>query len=92
MWLEDPDKRHMAEGKDDETLFLKPEEIAMGMLELCENPEYGDGTILEVSKGKRKVVPLYHSEPPEGAGVVVPKFLEEAKKLWNELENGGLKV
>ncbi|KAF9879442.1 nad-dependent 15-hydroxyprostaglandin dehydrogenase [Colletotrichum karsti] len=92
MWREDPGKRHMAEGEESEKLFLKPEEIARGMLELCENPEYGNGTILEVSKGKSRVVPLYHAEPPEGAGVVVPKFAEGAEKIWSQLENGGLKV
>lgn len=91
MWLEDPGKQHMAEGESAE-LFLEPEEIARGMLELCENPEYGNGTILEVSKGATRVVPLYHAPPPNGKGVMVPGIAESAQRIWDELKSTGLKV
>ncbi|GJC97264.1 HCO3-transporter family protein [Colletotrichum higginsianum] len=77
------------EGSD---LFIDPEEIARGMLELCENPEHGDGTILEVTKGATRVVPLYHAEPPGGKGAVIPRLVDEAEKIWGELESLGLKV
>ncbi|KAF4840579.1 15-hydroxyprostaglandin dehydrogenase [Colletotrichum siamense] len=92
MWREDPDKKHMAEEEEDAKLFTEPEEIARGMLELCENPEYGNGTILEVVKGRKRVVPFYHAEPPQGDGVFIPKYKEGAEKLWDGLESEGLKV
>ncbi|GKT96177.1 NAD-dependent 15-hydroxyprostaglandin dehydrogenase [Colletotrichum tofieldiae] len=91
LWLEDPGKKHLAQGESGE-LFIEPEEIARGMLELCENPEYGDGTILEVTKGATRVVPAYHAEPPGGKGAVIPQIADEAEKVWKELEGKGLKV
>ncbi|KAG7076916.1 Hco3-transporter family protein [Colletotrichum scovillei] len=91
MWSEDPGKKHMTQGEGVE-LFLEPEEVARGMLELCENPEYGNGTILEVSKGATRVVPLYRAEPPSGVGVVLPRLAENAEKVWKKLESPGLKI
>ncbi|OHX00645.1 NAD-dependent 15-hydroxyprostaglandin dehydrogenase [Colletotrichum incanum] len=91
LWLEDPEKKHLAQGEGGE-LFIEPEEIARGMLELCENPEYGDGTIFEVTKGATRVVPAYHAEPPSGKGAVIPQIADEAEKIWKELEGKGLKV
>ncbi|EXF80690.1 hypothetical protein CFIO01_07543 [Colletotrichum fioriniae PJ7] len=91
MWSEDPGKKHMTQGEGVE-LFLEPEEVARGMLELCDNPEYGNGTILEVSKGATRVVPLYRAEPPSGVGVVLPRLAENAEKVWKKLEGPGLKI
>ncbi|KAK1499769.1 hypothetical protein CTAM01_06963, partial [Colletotrichum tamarilloi] len=91
MWSEDPGKKHMTQGEGVE-LFLEPEEVARGMLELCENPEYGNGTILEVSKGATRVVPLYRAEPPSGVGVVLPRLAENAEKVWKKLEGPGLRI
>ncbi|KAI1748622.1 short chain dehydrogenase [Xylaria castorea] len=49
------DKNHLVESvRSWEALR---EAIAEAMLELCENPEYGSGTILEVTNGHRRVVP-----------------------------------
>ncbi|KAK2048665.1 short chain dehydrogenase [Colletotrichum somersetense] len=91
LWLEDPGKKHLAQGEAGE-LFIDPEEIARGMLELCENPEYGDGTILEFTKDATRVVPMYHADPPSGRGVMMPRFADEGEKLWKELQDKGLKV
>ncbi|KAK1978902.1 short chain dehydrogenase [Colletotrichum cereale] len=91
LWLEDPGKKHMAQGEGGE-LFIEPEEIARGMLELCENPEYGDGTILEVTKGATRAVPMYHADPPNGTGARIPQFIDEGEKVWNGLGDQGLKV
>ncbi|KXH35077.1 short chain dehydrogenase [Colletotrichum simmondsii] len=91
MWSEDPGKKHMTQGEGVE-LFLEPGEVARGMLELCENPEYGNGTILEVSKGATRVVPLYRAGPPSGVGVVLPRLAENAEKVWKKLEGPGLKI
>nr|XP_036588987.1 hco3-transporter family protein [Colletotrichum truncatum]KAF6800629.1 hco3-transporter family protein [Colletotrichum truncatum] len=92
MWHEDPGKKDMASGEESESLFIEPEEIARAMLELCENPEYGNGTILEVAKGAKRVVPLYYAEPPKGDGVALPKFSEASRKVLVDVKAGGLRV
>ncbi|KAJ1335926.1 15-hydroxyprostaglandin dehydrogenase (NAD) [Microdochium nivale] len=62
MWADDPTKAAMSDGG--KAIPLGPEEIAQAMLELFEDPALGDGTILEVSLGKRFVVPLFSDVPP----------------------------
>ena len=89
MWSDDPDKKGMT-GEQDVT--IEPEEIAEGMLELCENPEYGDGTILEVLKGTRRVVPLYGNTPPTGLGLMVSGYAKMQSDLYHKLKTDGLKV
>ncbi|EFQ26624.1 short chain dehydrogenase [Colletotrichum graminicola] len=91
LWLEDPGKKHLAQGEGGD-LFIEPEEVARGMLELCENPEYGNGTILEVTKGATRVVPLYDADPPSGKGAIIPKLADEGEKIWKRLKDQGLKV
>ncbi|KAM9884967.1 NAD-dependent 15-hydroxyprostaglandin dehydrogenase (short-chain dehydrogenase) [Verticillium dahliae] len=92
MWLEDPDKRAILDadaGAAD--IFIHPDEIARGMMALCEDPAYGDGTILEVTKGSTRVVPLYHAEPPSGVGSMVPGYQKAADELVTYVK-GGVKV
>ncbi|KAG7133002.1 hypothetical protein HYQ45_008703 [Verticillium longisporum] len=92
MWLEDPDKRAILDadaGAAD--IFIHPDEIAKGMMALCEDPAYGDGTILEVTKGSTRVVPLYHAEPPSGVGSMVPGYQKAADELVTYVK-GGVKV
>ena len=67
----------LAVAGDDE--LLDPSEIAEGMLELCEKEEYGDGTILEVLRGKTRVVPLYNADPPSGQGLSISG--------WNQMQD-----
>ena len=86
MW--DGDKEEMKSGFD---LFLTPEEVADAMLELCENEEYGDGTILETLRNSRRVVPLYGNAKPEGNGAA-SGFEEMETHLYNMLKMDGLKV
>ncbi|KAF3344293.1 Maltose permease MAL61 [Verticillium dahliae VDG2] len=92
MWLQDPDKRAILDadaGAAD--IFIHPDEIARGMMALCEDPAYGDGTILEVTKGSTRVVPLYHAEPPSGVGSMVPGYQKAADELVTYVK-GGVKV
>jgi hypothetical protein len=69
-----------------------PEEIADGMLELCENEAYGDGTILEVLKNKTRVVPLYNADPPKGDGLVIGGWGKHQDEILETLKQDGLKV
>ncbi|KAB5576169.1 NAD-dependent 15-hydroxyprostaglandin dehydrogenase [Coniochaeta sp. 2T2.1] len=86
MW--DGDKEAIKSGFD---LFLTPEEVADAMLELCENEEYGDGTVLETLRNSRRVVPLYGNVKPEGNGAA-SGFEEMEQDLYSMLNKDGLKV
>ncbi|KAM0333459.1 hypothetical protein ACHAQA_002121 [Verticillium albo-atrum] len=88
MWRDDPDKRAMLEAEGAADIFIHPDEIADGMMALCEDPAYGDGTILEVTKGATRVVPLYNAEPPSGVGSMVPGYQKAADELSAYLKRG----
>ncbi|KAH8897532.1 short chain dehydrogenase [Thozetella sp. PMI_491] len=85
MWTEDPQKKNMRGTEDN---FLEPEEVASGMLELIENPELGDGTILEVLPRHKRVVPLYNSPPPSGDGLIVSGYQQYERDLFERLKGG----
>jgi 3-hydroxybutyrate dehydrogenase len=87
MMLEHPAAESYLAGGGREML-LEPEEVAEAMLALCEDPEYGDGTILEVMKGKRRVVPLFNAEPPAIAGSMLPGFAREQEALKERIRRG----
>lgn len=89
MWSEDPQKAAMLEGPE-KSVLIDPEEIARGMLELCENPEYGNGTILEVNKNHQRVVPMFNADPPSGEGSVVPGFFKAEEDIVNRIREGGI--
>lgn len=88
MWTDDPHKAAMSNGGTE--VPMEAEEIAEGMLELCENPEYGDGTILEATIGLRRVIPLFGSEPPTGAGIAMPGYVKMQEDLVQDLKDKGL--
>ncbi|KAI1881851.1 hypothetical protein JX265_000677 [Neoarthrinium moseri] len=90
MWEEDPHKAAMLDQKND--LLIDPKEIAEAMLQLCENPEYGDGTILEVLIAKQRVVPTYNADRPSGKGVTVPGYAKAEEELMEGIKNNGLKT
>lgn len=89
MWSEDPQKAAMLEGPE-KSVLIDPEEIAQGMLELCENPEYGNGTILEVNRNHQRVVPMFNADPPSGDGSAVPGFFKAEEDLVNRIREGGV--
>jgi hypothetical protein len=89
MWTEDPEKIAMQRASDD---FAEPEEMAEAMLKLCEDLAYGDGTILEVTKGATRVVPEYNAAPPSGRGLAVEGYLQMQEKLVERLKTEGYKA
>jgi hypothetical protein len=62
------------------------------MLELCENPEYGDGTILEVMKDHQRVVPLYNADRPPASKLGVDAVHKAYDQLLERLGTEGLNV
>lgn len=92
LWTEDPDKKAMQGEKD---VAMEPEEIANAMLELCENPEYGDGTILSALKDGTNVVPLFNNPPPanpDASGLTVSGYQQMERDIYQKLKTEGLKV
>ncbi|GAP91816.2 putative NAD-dependent 15-hydroxyprostaglandin dehydrogenase [Rosellinia necatrix] len=89
LWTEAPDKKHLASPEQD--LELSPDAVAAAMLDLCEDPAHGDGTILELmAHGRRRVVPLYHADPP--ALAPMPWLAAVSADLLGKLKNEGLDV
>lgn len=85
--LEDPSKASfLVDGGRD--LLLDPEEVAEAMLELLVRPDYGNGTILEVTKGETRVVPEFNAGPPTGVGAMLPGYADEARALREWIKKG----
>jgi hypothetical protein len=89
MWEEDSHKKTLVTS---ETEFVEPEEIAEAMLDLVTDEELGDGTVYEVTKGKRRVVPPYNADPPSGVGLKSAGYAEENVRTVQRLKNGGFKI
>ncbi|KAI0426747.1 short chain dehydrogenase [Xylaria sp. FL1042] len=90
IWTEADDKKHLV--KDGRGLEIQPETVAEAMLDLCENPEYGDGTILEVLNDHKRVVPLYHADPPPPKAFDIPAFATITMEVIERLKTTGLDV
>ncbi|KAI1290642.1 short chain dehydrogenase [Xylaria venustula] len=90
LWTEAPDKKHLVEGG--RGLDVEPEEVAAAMLELCENPEYGNGTILEVMRDHKRVVPMFNADPPPPKIADMPGIAIITEKLLERLKTTGLDV
>jgi hypothetical protein len=90
LWTEAPDKKDLTRGGRDTP--IEPETVAEAMLELCENPEYGNGTILEVSVGQQRLVPLYNADPPPAGSIDMPNVLKSWVELVERLQRDGLDV
>ncbi|UPK91286.1 hypothetical protein LCI18_002221 [Fusarium solani-melongenae] len=89
LWHDDPTKAVML---DKDTVLIEPEEIAQGMWQLVVDEELGDGTILEVTKGATRVVPLFNAPVPTGEGILVPGYAASMGTLYEKLRNEGLSV
>jgi hypothetical protein len=77
---------------EEDTVLISPEEVAQGMWRLVIDPELGNGTILEVTKGATRVVPLYNAPIPTGGGVMVPGYTASAAQIYEKLRDDGLNV
>lgn len=75
-----------------ETDLIDAEEIAQAMWRLVVDPELGDGTILEASKGATRVVPMFDAPVPTGRGLLVPGYKAAERGLYDVLKNGGLEL
>ncbi|KAJ4005341.1 hypothetical protein NW752_011304 [Fusarium irregulare] len=89
LWSEDPTKAIMLE---EDTVLISPDEVAQGIWQLVINPELGNGTILEVTKGATRVVPLYNAPVPTGEGIMVPGYAASIAETYERLRNDGLDV
>ncbi|KAI1323966.1 hypothetical protein F5Y16DRAFT_424498 [Xylariaceae sp. FL0255] len=90
LWTEDPEKKHLTGGKTD--IPMEPETIAGGMLELCENPEYGNGTVFECINDHPRVVLLYNADLPPPRANDMPALAEAWGKITEKLKTDGLNV
>lgn len=89
MWQEDAHKSALV---TEDTEWVEPEEIADAMLDCVVDEELGDGTVYEVTKGKRRVVPAWNNPPPTGYGLKMAGYEEENEKIMGKLKNGGFKI
>jgi hypothetical protein len=77
---------------EEDTVFVSPDEVAQGMWQLVINPELGNGTILEVTKGATRAVPLYNAPVPTGEGIMVPGYAASIAETYEKLRDDGLDV
>ncbi|KAK4082287.1 uncharacterized protein Triagg1_2099 [Trichoderma aggressivum f. europaeum] len=74
-------------------LAASAEDIAEAMLELLENPQYGDGTIFEATAKGTRVVPAFNAPAPDlKDGAVAAYQAEVERRLIKKITEGGLKV
>lgn len=74
-------------------LAASAENIAEAMLELLENPQYGDGTIFEATAKGTRVVPAFNAPAPDlKDGAVAAYQAEVERRLIKKITEEGLKV
>ena len=62
------------------------------MFELVVKDEYGNGTILEVTPGETRGVPMFNAPPPKPGSVHMPAMGAFHEKLFDDLRTKGLDV
>ena len=62
------------------------------MYALVVDEEYGNGTILEVTPGETRVVPMFNAPPPKPGAVSMPAMRPFHDKLFEDLKTKGLQV
>jgi hypothetical protein len=75
-----------------DTKWVTVDEIVKAMYELVVNDEYGDGTVLEVTPGATRVVPMFNAPPPAPGAVSMPNMGPYHEKLFEDLKTKGLSV
>lgn len=69
------------------------EDVADAMLELLENPQYGDGTIFEATARGTRVVPAFNAPLPDVKGAGISEYeAEVSRQLEKKITEEGLKV
>lgn len=103
LWTEDPLKRRLVlEGEGDR--WVEPEEVAEVMVEMVSRREMevesGEGEegkrmveveggmVVEVAKGRRRVVAQFGDEGPRGEGVTVSGMGKVEGEIWEALREG----
>jgi len=103
LWTEDPLKRRLVlEGEGDR--WVEPEEVAGAMVEMVSSRgmevEGGEGEggrrrvvieggmVVEVAKGRRRVVAQFGDEGPRGEGVTVSGMGKVEGEIWEALREG----
>ncbi|KAH6605521.1 hypothetical protein Trco_004674 [Trichoderma cornu-damae] len=90
MWSGDPDKKKMMNADD---IAASAEDVADAMLELLENPQYGDGTILEATAKGTRVVPAFNAPPPDVEDGGISEYEAGVARRWEKkITEEGLKV
>jgi len=104
LWTEDPLKRRLVlEGEGDR--WVEPEEVAEVMVEMVSRREMevesGEGEegkrmveveggmVVEVAKGRRRVVAQFGDEGPRGEGVTVSGMGKVEGEIWAGAGGGG---
>lgn len=72
--------------------WVTVEEIVQAMYQLVVNEQYGNGTILEVTPGETRVVPMFNAPPPKPGAVSMPAMGAFHEKLFEDLKMKGLRV
>jgi hypothetical protein len=89
LWSGVEDKRSMMSAG----ITVSADDIADAMLELLENPQYGDGTILEATAKGTRVVPAFNAPPPDVEDGGISEYEAEVARLWaKKITEEGLKV
>ncbi|GAB7355208.1 hypothetical protein MBLNU459_g5762t1 [Dothideomycetes sp. NU459] len=67
LWTDHPEKMTLIDESQDQ--WVAPEEVAQAMLDLVEDGDLPGGTILEIGKNSRRVVPQFNNPGPKGSGL-----------------------
>lgn len=100
LWTEDPFKRRLVlEGEGDK--WVEPEEVAETMVEMVsretmevqggegmERVKIEGGMVVEVAKGRRRVVKQFGDEGPRGEGNTVSGMGKVEGEIWEALREG----
>ncbi|KAK4063612.1 hypothetical protein H0G86_007202 [Trichoderma simmonsii] len=90
LWSDDPDKRSMISADE---ITASAEDVADAMLELLENPQYGDGTIFEATARGTRVVPAFNAPPPDIEDGGISEYEAGVARQWaKKITEEGLKV
>ncbi|KAJ4859457.1 short chain dehydrogenase domain-containing protein [Trichoderma breve] len=90
LWSDDPDKSSMISADE---ITASAEDVADAMLELLENPQFGDGTIFEATARGTRVVPAFNAPPPDIEDGGISEYEAGVARQWEKkITEEGLKV